>query len=131
MLWLRNINQYDKSVREEFEHIIGQLTVFLSQIFDEDGNFVAGSAGGDVVDIYYGDVAVNNGNSTGSSTLPRSFPQNESTLHWLGQKGAGGSDASSIQITLNSDGIHVNATRTGTAGDGNVSYMVVRHNVAS
>lgn len=126
---LRNRGQYDQAVREEFEHLsnrIAELEVQLDALTTNEEIDV-----GTIVDIHYGDIAVNNGNTTGSSTFPRSFPKAESTLHWLGQMGAGGTDSTNIEITLRDDGLHADAERTGNVGDGNVSYMVVRHRLAS
>lgn len=124
MLWLRNINQYDKSVREEFEHIIGQLSVFLSQIFDEDGNVIEGREQGNSVIrfIHYGDIAVNAGFTTGQSTIPQAVNVEKTVVHHLGVNPTG----ADIKITL-LDSTHVGGTRSGTTGDWSVNYCVVEY----
>ena len=125
---LRNRGQYDQATQEEFEYLEGRLAALEALL--EDGELTGGGSMTGIADIYYGDVAINNGNSSGTSTLPRNFPKASSTLHPLGsQHSAADPNANNVNanIVLEDDGLTITGTRGGTTGDLTIGYMVVRH----
>lgn len=71
-----------------------------------------------------GDAAVNNGNSTGTSTVP--IPINTSLPYILVSWGSltGGSDAARI-AGIHANGTPINASRTGTTGNDNVRWFLI------
>lgn len=115
MLKLINRGKLDKPTQDEFEHLINRLGTFLGQIFDADGNFIDRSMV-NARSVYYNDIAINNGSSTGTSTLPFAVDWTRAILHNLG---------STVVVSvfpLNST--QVQATRAGTSGDVNVKFAV-------
>jgi hypothetical protein len=148
---LINRGSYEKPVLDEFEHLTSRLATFLSQIFDEDGNFIGGGenqgppgppgpagapgaqgpqgpqgptgpAGTVNVRTHHGDIAINAGNLTGFSTLPWAVDLNRTLLINLGgHNPTGGTYDASIRFSSTTQ---VRADRSGSGGNASVSYVV-------
>ena len=128
MIELRNRGRYSTAIREEFQNVADTLGTFLSQIFDADGNFIRPEQQSVIKYISpVLDIAINNGNTEGSTLIPQTVNTAKTEVRLLGQKGGGGGGTTNDCQIYSVTSTRVFARRNGSTGDANVSCQVTEY----
>jgi hypothetical protein len=120
MISLINRGKYDQATRDEFEHLVAQVGGFLGQIFDADGQIIRQETASMIRRIHHGDLAINNGDSVGYSTLPFAVDLAKAIVIHNGSAGT------VTRIKFDST-TRLIGQRGGTSGNDTIDYIVVEY----